>query len=78
LGLASIPNSIAVGPAAKPNPTAFGTENIKNNTPQQFFLFKKQQKQRPHGTTVSSTVQTLLYNIKKSHQFTSSLPYEKK
>jgi hypothetical protein len=41
-------------------------------------LFKKQQKQRPHGTTVSSTVQTLLYNIKKSHQFTSSLPYEKK
>jgi hypothetical protein len=63
--LAFMSNLIAVGLADKPDPTAFGTQNRKDNAPNNTFLPKKQQRQCPHDATVSSTVQTLLYNIKK-------------
>jgi hypothetical protein len=78
LGLVSMPNLIAMDLTDKPDPTAFGTQNRKDNAPINMFLLKKQQRQHLHDATVSSTVQTLLYNIKKSHLFIFSLPYEKK
>jgi len=73
-----MPNLIAMDLTDKPDPTAFGTQNRKDNAPINMFLLKKQQRQHLHDATVSSTVQTLLYNIKKSHLFIFSLPYEKK
>jgi len=56
--LAGQKDPTTLGPTAKPDLTAFDTENRKDNALQLHFLTKERQRQRLYGITVLSSIQT--------------------